>query len=104
MFEIFGTEGRVVSTYMLQLRGYPAPVLEHLTGSFAEIIDRGGAMKVAIRCSGNEIVDAVTQLMEKLPHLVMSQETRLLSGRFCKIAHQRRGGIMACAVFLNETL
>lgn len=83
----------------------PAPALEHLARRFAKIYDGHGTVKAAVQRFGNEIMDAMSELVEQChSHFTVSQETGLLGGRLSEAAEQRRGRIVTSPVLTNEPL
>jgi hypothetical protein len=54
----------VVFAQGFQLRGRPAPILEHLARSLHEVSDGAGTMEAGVCCLRDKIMDTVSQLME----------------------------------------
>lgn len=102
--EVFGREGGVVTAQGAQLRGRPAPVLEHLAGGFDKVPYGVGAVETGVDRLGDEVVDTVAQLVEEGDDFVVLEETGLLGGGLGEVAHQRGGGITAVASCVDEAL
>lgn len=59
--EVGGREGRVVLAEGFELRGRPAPVLEHLARGFDEVLHHTRAVEAGVGCAADEVVDAVAE-------------------------------------------
>lgn len=97
-------QGRVVLAQGLELGRCPAPVLQHLTGSFNKVPDSAGPVEARVDRPGDEVVDSVSKLMEQSHHLVVLEETRFLGRGLGEIAHQCSGRVAPLAVSVDEAL
>lgn len=102
--EVFGRQGGVVLAEGLELRGCPAPVLQHLTRCLDKVPHGVSAMETGVKSLGDEVVDAVTQFVEEGHHLVVLKQTGLLGSRLGEVAHQRGGWVATVAIGVDETL
>lgn len=62
--EVLGRESGIVTAQGTQLRGRPAPVLQHLAGCLDEIPHSAGAVETGVDSTGNQVVNTVAQLVE----------------------------------------
>lgn len=59
--EVLGRQGRVMLAEELELTGGPAPVLQHLRGSFDEVLDSACPVEARVRRYAYKIMDTMTQ-------------------------------------------
>lgn len=97
-------EGGVVLAQGFELRGGPAPVLQHLTGCFHKVAHGVGAVEARPDRLGDQVVDAVAQLVEERHHLVVLEQTGFLGGGLGEVAHQCRRGVSTVTVGIDEAL
>lgn len=83
--EVLRGDGRVVLAEGFELRGSPAPVLEHLAGCFDEIAHGAGAVETRVDGPGDEVVDTVAEFMEEGYHFVVFEEARFLFARLGEV-------------------
>ena len=55
----------------------PAPVFEHLAGCFDEVACCVCSVEAAVACAGDDVVDAVTELVEKRRYFVVLEKAGL---------------------------
>ena len=100
--EVLRREIGVVVAEGLELGGNPAPALEHLTGRFSEVAHSPGAVEAGIGGSGDEVVDAMAELVEEGDDFIVAEEAGFLGRGFGEVADEGDGGIVARAVLGHE--
>lgn len=74
-----------MATERFQRLWCPAPVLEHLAWSFAEVNDCHGTVEAGVLRFGNEVMNAVAKLVEEIQgELPVSQERGFLGRRLAE--------------------
>lgn len=87
-----------------QLRGSPAPVLQHLARCLDEIPHSAGAVETGVDSTGNQVVNTVAQLVEQSHHLVVLEQTRLLGAGLGEVANQCGGRETSVTISIDEAL
>ena len=75
-----------------------------MAGRLNEVSDGVGAVEARVGGAGDEIVDAVTELVEQGHDFVVFEQAGFLRRWFGEVADESRGGISAFAVFGDKAL
>lgn len=102
--QVFGGQCGVVAAEGAELRGCPAPVLEHLAGRLDEVPDCAGAVEAGVGGSRDKIVNAVAQLVEEGYDFVVLEQTGLLGAGLGEVAHQSSSGEASVAIRIDKAL
>mmetsp|Transcript_3417 Transcript_3417/g.10606 ORF Transcript_3417/g.10606 Transcript_3417/m.10606 type:complete len:216 (-) Transcript_3417:1083-1730(-) len=88
----------VVARDSFQNRFIPAPVLEHLRGTFDEVAFHCSTMETRVLDLGTYTMHHVTKLMEECDHFIVTQQRGTILGRFAKVAHHGCDGTLAGSI------
>lgn len=96
--------GDVVTAELGQERRIPTPCLQHQGGGFAEILHRLGAVEGGEAGGGDEVVDAVAELVEELDEVFVFEEGGGGGGGEGEVVKEGGGGVVSGVVWVRETL